>query len=257
MAYNTEPTWQAILNAAKEIDRKEFSVRDIVKKIRDKGNVITEISIQAHMIGMAPNHPSSIHKPVLREKYPVFEYLGNGLYKVVDDYDFEDILKVTDESSIDLIEDIRIIDSSPMITDPDELGDFYILISNFEKELREVIKLLLGSGIYKRLSKDLPNIIEEWNDRKKTDESWGIQGETELINYALITDYMIILRKYKNIFTIGGDDELNTVLSQLRQFASYGRNPIMHCRTLSHQKYYTTISSVNYLKIWINRIRKK
>lgn len=144
-----------------------------------------------------------------------------------------------------------------MITDPDQLGEFYILISNFEKELREVIKLFLGSGIYKRLSKDLPRIIEEWKEREKTDENWGIQSEMELINYALITDYMIILRKYKNMFTIGGDDELSTVLSQLKQFASYGRNPIMHCRTLSLQKYYTTISSVNYLTRWINRIKKK
>lgn len=155
------------------------------------------------------------------------------------------------------MKEIEIIDSSPMIIDPNQLGEFYILISNFEKELRDVIKRRLGSGIDKRLSNDLPNIIEKWKEKKKTDENWGIQGERDLINYALITDYMVIIRKYKNMFTIGGDDELNTVLSQLRQFASYGRNPIMHCRTLSLQKYYTTISSVNYLTIWINRIKKK
>jgi len=256
MAHNTEPTWQIILNAAKEIGREKFTVRDIVKKIRDKSIVITEITIQAHMIGMAPNHPSSINKPFLREKFPVFEYLGNGLYKIVDDFNFDDILVQT-EVDKNIMNEIEIIDSSPMIIDHNQLGEFYILISNFEKELRDVIKFKLGSGIDKRLLKDLPYIIGEWKEKKKTDENWGIQGEGDLINYALITDYMIIIRKYKNMFTIGGDDELNTVLSQLRQFASYGRNPIMHCRTLSLQKYYTTISSVNYLTIWINRIKKK
>lgn len=256
MAYNTEPIWQNILNAAKEIGIEKFTVRDIVKKIRDKSIVITEITVQAHMIGMAPNHPSSINKPFLRENFPVFEYLGNGLYKIVDDFNFDDRLVQT-ESDKKIMNEMEIIDSSPMIIDPNQLGEFYILISNFEKELRGVIKLRLGRGIDKRLSKDLPNIIEEWKEKKKTDENWGIQGERDLINYALITDYMLIIRKYKNMFTIGGDDELNTVLSQLRQFASYGRNPIMHCRTLSLQKYYSTISSVNYLTIWINRIKKK
>jgi hypothetical protein len=199
---------------------------------------------------------ASITKPFLRENFPVFDYLGNGLYKVVDDFVLDD-MPTQSESDKKIMSKIKIVDSSPMIIDPQQLGEFYILISNFEKEVRDLIKTMLGSGIYKRLAKDLPNIIDEWNNKKKTDENWGIQGEGDLINYASITDYMVIIKKYKKMFTKGGDDELNTVLLQLKQFATHGRNPIMHCRTLSLQKYYTTISSVNYLTIWINRIKKK
>jgi len=253
--YDREPTWQIILNAARELNKEEFTVRDIVKQIRNKGYIITENSIQKHLIGMAPNHPSSIHQPFLRDNFPVFNYLGKGLYKINENFILEKpVEKIEVETVIVKTTDI-ITDSSPMIINPDDLGEFYILISNFEKELREIIKLKLGKGIYKRLKNELPDVLNDWEERKNNDKYWGIQHELDLINYALLTDYMMIIRKYKNIFTIGGDEELNTVLHQLKQFATYGRNPLMHCRTLSLQKYYTTISSVNYLKEWIKRIQ--
>ena len=256
MAYfDREPTWQIILNAAKEI-KDEFTVRDIVKQIRDKGFIISENSIQKHLIGMSPNHPSSIHQPFLRDNFPVFSYLGRGLYKINENFKLETPTEQI-EVNIDSNKTTEfIVDSSPMITNPNELGEFYILISDFEKELREFIKFKLGKGIYKRFKNELPDVLKDWEERKHNDEYWGIQYELDLINYALLTDYMKIIKKYKNIFTIGGDEELNTVLHQLKQFATYGRNPLMHCRTLSLQKYYTTISSVNYLKEWIKRIYK-
>lgn len=147
------------------------------------------------------------------------------------------------------------VDNSPLVSNTEELGDFYILISSFEKEIRELIKEKLGKGIYKRLKNELPHLISEWEKRKIMDQSWGIPPEKEMINYSLLTEYMEIIRKYKNMFT-SGDEEMNMVLNQLKQFATFGRNPLMHCRTLTLQKYYTTISSVNYLKEWMRTIKR-
>ena len=66
---------------------------------------------------------------------------------------------------------------------------------------------------------------------------------------------MEIIKKYNKIFT-SENEEISMVLNQLKQFATFGRNPLMHCRTLTLQKYYTTISSVNYLKEWIRKLNE-
>lgn len=133
-----------------------------------------------------------------------------------------------------------------------DLGDFYLLISSFEQDIRNFLREKLGKGFHKRLKKDLPNIVQGWNKRRETDVRWGISPESDLINYTLLTDYIQIIRKYKNMFS-DNDEELNDVMTQLKIFANQGRNPFMHCRTLTMQKYYTTRSAVDFLRQWIKR----
>jgi len=135
---------------------------------------------------------------------------------------------------------------------PEDLGNFYLLISSFERELRGFIKEMLGKGWLKRLRNDIPSIVNRWKDREKRDKRWGINPEAELINYADSGDYIEIIRRYKRIFT-ESDDELSDVITQLKIFTNYGRNPLMHCRSLDQQKYYTTQSAVNFLREWIKR----
>jgi hypothetical protein len=185
--------------------------------------------------------------------------LGNGYYKFVNDGNLDEVTRISDKSiststAIDkngiLIEEV---DDSPLIKSSEDLGNFYLLITSFEVELRIFIKSKFGKGFYKRLKNELTEVYAEWISKKNKDERWGIKPEKELINYSLLFDYIQILKKYQKLFAKGGSDEMNDVITQLKQFANYGRNPIMHCRTLTHQKYYTTISSVNYLKRWMNR----
>ena len=135
---------------------------------------------------------------------------------------------------------------------PEDLGEFYILISSFERELRNFLKEKIGKGWVKRLRNDLRPVIERWEERKNNDAKWGIEPESELINYADLTDYIQIVIKYRRIFA-----ESNEELSRVRHFfellANYGRNPLMHCRTLDPKKYWTTNSAVDYLRGWIRR----
>jgi hypothetical protein len=135
---------------------------------------------------------------------------------------------------------------------PEESGSFYLLISSFERELRNFIKEKMGKGWIKRLKRELPAIIEKWEKRKNADVKWGIEAEKQLINYADVTDYMQIVKRYGRIFT-KSDEELSDVTTHLKDFANYGRNPLMHCRTLDQQKYYTTKSVIDFLKEWIKR----
>ena len=137
------------------------------------------------------------------------------------------------------------------ITD-EELGDFYILVSRFEKGLREFIRQKLGKKYIKRLRKEMPKLVEEWERLRKKDEEWGIEPEKDLINYATIGNYIEIIRRYSRLFTCS-PQELSDVETKLRDFANYGRNPLMHCRTVDQQKYYSAKAAINYLKKWMER----
>ena len=140
----------------------------------------------------------------------------------------------------------------PRALSPEDLGEFYILISSFERELRNFLKEKIGKGWVKRLRHDLGSVIERWEERKNNDAKWGIEPERELINYADLTDYVQIVTKYRRIFA-ESDEELSRVRHFLEQLANYGRNPLMHCRTLDLKKYYTTEAAVDYLQEWIKR----
>ena len=78
----------------------------------------------------------------------------------------------------------------------------------------------------------MPKLVGEWEHRRKTDEEWGIEPEKDLINYATMSDYFEIIRRYSRLFT-RSSQERSDVETKLRDFANYGRNPLMHCRTIT------------------------
>lgn len=138
--------------------------------------------------------------------------------------------------------------------DSGELGNFYILISDFERQLREVIKEKLGKGWIKRIENDLPNILKNWDEKRRKDTRWGIESEKDLINYSDLGDYIEILKKYKRMFSLG-DDDMGDIIAHLKIWYNHGRNPIMHARTINKQKYFTSKSAIDFLYEWMNRIK--
>ena len=249
------------------------SRRDIVNYIRSKYGDVKESTIQAHITLCTVNHPSRIHYPpnkrprdcsTLTNHYDIL-FRIDGRFEIYDPKKHGRWLIIKKDGKL-LISG----PSGPMETkgrlerkvtgkglrtgflSPEDLGNFYLLISSFERELRGFIKEMLGKGWLKRLRNDLPSIVNRWKDREKRDKRWGINPEAELINYADSGDYIEIIRRYKRIFT-ESDDELSDVITQLKIFTNYGRNPLMHCRSLDQQKYYTTQSAVNFLREWIKR----
>lgn len=138
------------------------------------------------------------------------------------------------------------------ILDQNELGDFYILVSNFERQLRQFIKDKLGQGWKKIIRNEFPDILEKWNERERKDKRWGIEPEKELLNYADLEDYAQIVKKHKKMFA-DNDEDLGDILANLKMWYNHGRNPLMHSRTVDRQKYFTTKSAINFLKQWMNR----
>jgi len=136
--------------------------------------------------------------------------------------------------------------------DYDELGRFYVMISNLERELREFLKTKLGKGWLKILRKELPQVINNWEKLKKKDEKWGIEPEKDIMNYASCEDYIQIIKKFKNLFT-DNDEDLAMVIAYLKIWYNQGRNPLMHCRTVNMQKFLTTKSAIEFLEQWMKR----
>lgn len=75
--------WRLVLEAAGELG-KPFSASDIVNRIHENDSNIKASTIRCHVIGMAPNHPSSKHYPSLRNNHPAFRYLENGQFELLD-----------------------------------------------------------------------------------------------------------------------------------------------------------------------------
>lgn len=137
----------------------------------------------------------------------------------------------------------------------EELGDFYLLIASFEQDLRRFIKKKIGKGFEKRLSRELTPLIFDWEKRRNADVRMGIEPEQELINYAGLADYIQIIRRYKRIFS-ENEDDLNEITTFFKILANQGRNPLMHSRTLTLQKYHTTKSAISFLRQWMKRMDK-
>lgn len=136
---------------------------------------------------------------------------------------------------------------------PEERMDFFLEVTEFEVQLRQFIKLKLGNGWENRIENDLPEIMKNWKDKKKKDERWGIDPERDLLNYADLSDYIQIFRKYKRMF-FNNDEEQGDVESHLKDWYNFGRNPLMHARTVNSEKYHTTLSAIKFLQSWIERI---
>lgn len=196
---------------------------------------------------LSENKPFEIIDP---NKFKI--YLGNKLLEpainillgkkgVIEEYTIEDDIPNLSEVKLDF-----------GIIDPEELGEFYFLVSNFERQLRDFLKEKLGKGWVKRIENDLSNIVNGWEEKRKKDERWGIDSEKDFMNYADLGDYIQIIKKYRNMFS-NGDDELGEIITHLKIWYNHGRNPIMHARTVDKQKYYTTNSAIQFLLEWMSR----
>ncbi|MBC8498226.1 hypothetical protein H8D40_04495 [Candidatus Bathyarchaeota archaeon] len=135
----------------------------------------------------------------------------------------------------------------------EELGDFYLMIASFERDLRVFIKKKIGKGFEKRLSHELSSLTFDWEKRRNADVRMGIEPEQELINYAGLADYIQIIRRYKRIFS-ENEDDMNEITTFFKILANQGRNPLMHSRTLTMQKYHTTKSAISFLRQWMKRM---
>jgi hypothetical protein len=139
-----------------------------------------------------------------------------------------------------------------------DYGNFYLLIRNFERSVRNFIVDELvnkfDKGWTKNLENAIPDMVKRWIDRKNLDEKWGIDPEENLINYADTTDYMQIIEKYSKIFS-EGPDELGDVKANLKIFALRGRNPVMHCRNLTQVGYFSAQGAEQFLRKWMERMR--
>lgn len=80
------------------------------------------------------------------------------------------------------------------------IGEFYLLIREFELGIREFIIEMLGKGWIKRLENEIPHVVDKWKKRKEEDYKAGIDPEKNLINYADMTDYAQTIRRYKKVF---------------------------------------------------------
>ena len=137
-----------------------------------------------------------------------------------------------------------------------DYGRFYKLIRDFEQEVRSFITEMLGKSWIKRLENDAPAIVRRWKERRDADVKWGIDPEENLINYANLTDYIQIIERYRKTFS-ESDRDLGLVKAHFDVFAMKGRNPVMHCRDLSYEEYYTTRGAEKFLRKWIERTRKR
>jgi hypothetical protein len=135
------------------------------------------------------------------------------------------------------------------------IGEFYLLIREFELGIREFIIEMLGKGWIKRLENEIPHVVDKWKKRKEEDYKAGIDPEKNLINYADMTDYAQIIRRYKKVFS-ESEEELEKVIVNLENLAKHGRNPVMHFRTLTQEGYYTSKSAVKFLLRWMERRRR-
>lgn len=133
-------------------------------------------------------------------------------------------------------------------------GRFYKLTRDFEKDVRSFITEMLGKSWIKRLENDVPAVLERWKERKDADIKWGIEPEENLINYANLTDYMQIIERYRKTFS-ESDRDLGRVRAHFEIFAMKGRNPVMHCRDLSYEGYYSAKGAEKFLRKWIERMR--
>ena len=138
------------------------------------------------------------------------------------------------------------------ILSSEERASFFLVVTEFEVQLRQFMKIKLGNGWETRIKNDLPDIMKNWEDKKRKDGQWGIDPEHDLLNYADLSDYIQIFRKYNRMF-FSNDEERGDVESHLKDCYNFGRNPLMHARTLNVEKYHTTLSAIKFLQSWIER----
>lgn len=241
-----------------DVDDKDFARQRYYELLKDYS--ITEGRLAGIVNDMNSKRITSEYRGLLSEDKP-FDILDISRFKIYLDKNLiepaVDILLEREAKIKEYIIEKKIpalseVKSELGFLDYIEQGDFYILVSSLERQLREFIKKKLGKGWIKRIENDIPSVIEEWKEKKRKDKRWGIEPEQDLISYADLGDYILIVKKYRRMFA-DSDDDLGDIITYLKMWYNYGRNPIMHSRTLNKQKYFTTKSAIDFLKQWISR----
>jgi hypothetical protein len=91
------PVWKMCYEAAKELP-EIFRPIDIIRKIKEKRPDVKENTIRAHVISLAPNHPSFKHYGM---KHKLFFYLGNGNFRLLSEKESTFHLAPTKEKAKD------------------------------------------------------------------------------------------------------------------------------------------------------------
>lgn len=227
-----------------------------------KSNSITENQIAGIINDMSKNRITSEYRGLLSEIKP-FDVIDPNRFRIYLDKNLiEPAVNILLEKGGE-IKDYTIKEDIPSLSevkielgilDSKELGDFYILVSSLERQLREFIKEKLGIGWMKRIENDFPDIARDWEEKSQRDKKWGIEPEKDLMSYADLGDYVQVIKKYKRMFS-DGDEDLGSIIAHLQIWYNHGRNPIMHARTVNQQKYFTTKSAVEFLHEWMHRKR--
>ena len=99
-------------------------------------------------------------------------------------------------------------------------------------------------------SKSLAFLNDGKIKEKKMKNMLGIDIEDDLLNYADLEDYIEMIKKFNRIF-VDTDRQLSNAITYLEIWYKYGRNPLMHSRTVTRQKYETTKSAIDFLRKWM------
>jgi hypothetical protein len=73
-----------VSDAALSIGKEIFTSSEIVSKVRQTQPDVPGVSISTYITAMAPNHPSSKFYPSTARLHGIFEYLGDGKFKLKD-----------------------------------------------------------------------------------------------------------------------------------------------------------------------------
>jgi len=243
-----------------DTDDIDFARQRYYELLRDHS--ITENQLTGIVNDMNKQQITSEYRGLLSENKP-FHIKDLGRFRIYLDKNLIEpavnILLEREGSIKEYVSEERIpslseVKSELGILDYSEQGDFYILVSSLERQLREFIKKNLGKGWIKRIENDIPSIATHWKEKENRDKRWGIEPEPDLINYADLGDYILIIKKFKRIFA-DSDEDLGDIITHMKIWYNHGRNPIMHSRTVNKQKYFTTKSAIEFLQQWISRKR--
>lgn len=162
------PVWKMCYEAAKELS-KTFRPIDVIRKIKERRPEVKENTIRAHVIALAPNHPSSKHHGI---RHNLFYYLGNGNY--------------------------RLLSEEEIVLPPTPLEEGIKVGTKFGRSL-DTAEKMVNQGMYGPAIKEYGSVIEQLLRQlyQKYFPNMPIQYKEKILNYERER------KKSINKFTIG------------------------------------------------------
>jgi len=252
------PTIKALLDEAKEYGTSQEIDVSGLAKIGERKNWNGRVDVSNSIAKSAMAHTASLGN-VLVDSSMLDDY-RSAVFRLSVSKTLKLCVRFLSQTDLSLEAKERLPQPKRAVTETiletEDYGNFYGLIRDFELAIRHFIIEMLGKKWLKRLENDIPNVVKGWKERQDVDRKWKTNPEENLIDYADITDYMQIVRKYRKLFT-KNDDELEEVMTNFKIFAIMGRNPMMHFRTVTEAGYYATRNAEIYLQKWVKRTRER